>query len=99
MVDRGRRCMLASVHIYPMKGCRAVDLDEAVVEPWGLAGDRRWMLVDADCQFASQRKHPALARVVITSGPGPDITASSDGYPSLPLAAPDGSGELLKVTV
>ena len=91
--------LLASLHVYPVKGCRAVDLDESVVEPWGLAGDRRWMLVDADCQFVTQRRHPALARVVIKSGPGPDITASSDGYRSLSVAAPDGSGELLKVTV
>src|SRR6202046_4193935 len=99
MIDRGRRCMLASVHIYPVKGCRAVDLDQAVVEPWGLAGDRRWLIVDADCQFMTQRKHPALARVVITPGPGADITASSDGYRALPVAAPDESAELLKVTV
>jgi MOSC domain-containing protein len=91
--------LLASLHVYPVKGCRAVDLDESVVEPWGLAGDRRWMLVDADCQFVTQRKHPSLARVVITSGPGADITASSDGYPSLPITAPDESGEQLKVTV
>jgi hypothetical protein len=91
--------MLASLHLYPVKGCRGVDLDEAVVEPWGLAGDRRWLLVDADCQFMSQRKHPSLARVVITPGPGADITASSDGQPSLRVAAPDDSAELLKVTV
>jgi uncharacterized protein len=91
--------MLASLHIYPVKGCRAVDLDEAAVEPWGLAGDRRWLIVDADCQFMSQRKHPALARVVITPGPGADITVASDGYPSLRVAAPDDSAELLKVTV
>ena len=62
--------MLASLHIYPLKGGRAVDLGRALVEPWGLAGDRRWLLVDADCQFMSQRKHPALARVVVTAGPG-----------------------------
>ena len=91
--------MLASLHIYPLKGGRAVDLDRAAVEPWGLAGDRRWLLVDAECQFMSQRKHPALARVVITYGPGADITVSSDGYPTLLVAAPDESAELLKVTV
>ena len=91
--------MLASLHLYPVKGCRAVDLDESVVEPWGLAGDRRWLIVDADCQFMSQRKHPALARVVITPGPGADITASSDGQPPLRVAAPDDAAELLKVTV
>jgi uncharacterized protein len=91
--------MLASVHIYPLKGCRAVDLDEAVVEPWGLAGDRRWLLVDSDHRFLTQREHPALARLVVRYGPGADITASSDGYPSVRVAAPGESPELLKVTV
>jgi hypothetical protein len=91
--------MLASLHIYPVKGCRAVDLDQAVVEPWGLTGDRRWLIVDADCQFITQRKHPALARVVITPGPGADITVMSDGYRPLRVAAPDDFAELLKVTV
>ena len=91
--------MLASLHIYPVKGCRAVDLDRAAVEPWGLAGDRRWLIADADCQFVTQRKHPALARVVITGDTGADITVSSYGYPSLRVAAPDDCAELLKVTV
>jgi uncharacterized protein len=91
--------MLASVHIYPLKGCRAVDLDEAVVEPWGLAGDRRWLLVDTDCQFITQREHPALARLVVTYGPGADITVSCDGYRSLPVAAPGELPELVKVAV
>ena len=91
--------MLASVHIYPLKGCRAVDLDEAVVEPWGLAGDRRWLLVDADGQFVTQREHPALARLVVAYGPGADITVSSAGDRALSVAAPHGSAELLKVTV
>jgi len=91
--------MLASVHIYPLKGCRAVDLDESVVEPWGLAGDRRWMLADSNGRFVSQREHPALARLVIAYGPGADITASSEGYPTARVAVPAESPELLKVTV
>jgi uncharacterized protein YcbX len=91
--------MLASLHIYPVKGCRAVDLDQAVVEPWGLAGDRRWLIVDDDCQFMTQRKHPSLARIVITPGPGADITAATGGHPALRVPAPDESAELLKVTV
>jgi len=92
--------MLASVHIYPLKGARAVDLDHAVVEPWGLAGDRRWLLVDADYQFMSQRKHPALARLTIRYQPGgDDITVAGDRHPPLTIPAPDESAELLKVTV
>jgi uncharacterized protein YcbX len=91
--------MLASLHIYPLKGGRAVDLGRALVEPWGLAGDRRWLLVDADCQFITQREHPALARLVVSYGPGADITVSCAGYRSLAVAAPRERPELLKVTV
>ena len=67
---------LASIHIYPMKAARAVDLDESVVEPWGLAGDRRWLLVDEDGRFVSQREERSLARVVVTYGPSPGRSAS-----------------------
>ena len=73
---------LASIHIYPMKAARAVDLEESVVEPWGLAGDRRWLLVDEDGRFVSQREEPSLARVVVTYGPG----RSTSRRPGAPAA-------------
>ena len=38
---------LTGIHRYPVKSCRGEALESAVVEPQGLAGDRRWMLVDA----------------------------------------------------
>ena len=90
--------MLASIHIYPLKGGRGIDLGESAVEPWGLTGDRRWLLIDADSRFVSQREHASLARLVVRYGPGADITVSSCGYPSLFVVAP-GPDELLKVTV
>ncbi len=37
---------LSDLRRYPVKSCRGESVDDAVVEPWGLAGDRRWMLVD-----------------------------------------------------
>ena len=89
---------LASIHIYPMKAARAVDLDESVVEPWGLAGDRRWLLVDEDGRFVSQREEPSLARVVVTYGPG-TTSVSVAGCPGCQIAAPARGAQLLKVTV
>jgi len=89
---------LASIHIYPMKAARAVDLDESVVEPWGLAGDRRWLLVDEDGRFVSQREEPSLARVVVTYGPG-TISVSAAGCSGRQIAAPARGAQLLKVTV
>ncbi|WP_300611890.1 MOSC N-terminal beta barrel domain-containing protein [Trebonia sp.] len=100
---KARMGTLASVHIYPLKGCRAVDLGAAAVEPWGLAGDRRWLLVDADYRFISQREHALMARVVVTYGPGAGIAVAADGHPPLWVPAPAGEQapdpELLKVTV
>jgi uncharacterized protein YcbX len=98
MVEEARMGTLASVHIYPLKGCRAVDLGEAAVEPWGLAGDRRWLLVDSGFRFISQREHASMARLVVRYGPGAGITVSSEGYPPVFIATP-GPAEPLKVTV
>lgn len=53
-----------SLHIYPIKGTRAVDVERAQVELRGLAGDRRWLVVDANGRFATQRSHPKLATIV-----------------------------------
>ena len=89
---------LASIHIYPMKAARAVDLDESFVEPWGLAGDRRWLLVDEDGRFISQREEPSLARVVVTCRPG-GIHVSADGRTALAIAEPQAGAAVAKVTV
>jgi uncharacterized protein YcbX len=80
-----------------VKGCRGTDLPEAAVEPWGLAGDRRWLVVDADGRFVSQREQSSLARVLIEQTLG-GILVSVAGYPPLSVAAP-GPDELLKVSV
>lgn len=37
---------LSSIHRFPVKSCRGESVASALVEPWGLAGDRRWMVVD-----------------------------------------------------
>src|SRR5271165_518008 len=98
MGEAARAGTLVSVHIYPMKGGRAVDLTESAVEPWGLAGDRRWLLVDSDCRFISQREHASLARLMVSYGPGPGISVSSAGSAPLFVPTPE-SAELLKVSV
>lgn len=91
---------LASIHIYPMKAGRAVDLQSSLVEPWGLAGDRRWLLVDEDSRFVSQREEPSLARVTVASEPAAGmISVSAPGQPGTQIAVPAADAELLKVTV
>jgi uncharacterized protein len=105
---------LASIHIYPLKAGRAVDLSESAVEPWGLAGDRRWLVVDGAGRFVSQREEPALAGVIaaypaagadqVAAGrplPTDAITLSAAGQPPLKVAMPwaDDDTEMVPVSV
>ncbi|WP_030544160.1 MOSC domain-containing protein [Streptomyces albus] len=54
---------LLALHVHPVKSLGGHAPDEAVVEPWGLAGDRRWMLTGADGTMLTQRGVPGLARL------------------------------------
>jgi len=52
---------LAAIYRYPLKSARGHALDSCAMDRFGLAGDRRWMLVDDGGRFVSQRRLPALA--------------------------------------
>ncbi|MEU9185517.1 MOSC N-terminal beta barrel domain-containing protein [Streptomyces sp. NPDC048484] len=57
--------VLHSIHVHPLKAAAGRAPREAVVEPWGLAGDRRWMLVDEKARVVTQRQQPRLALVSV----------------------------------
>lgn len=59
-----------SLHIYPLKSGRVIDLERAEVTAWGLAGDRRYMLVDPQGKFITQRELQSLAQVTATEMDG-----------------------------
>ena len=52
---------VSDIRIYPVKGLRGHSVTRAVVEPWGLAGDRRYMVVDEAGRFLTQRQIPRMA--------------------------------------
>jgi uncharacterized protein YcbX len=62
---------VVALHVYPVKGCHAVALDEARLDPLGLAHDRRFAFVGGDGRALTQREHPLLA----TIHPRPDRKA------------------------
>ncbi|HTH46511.1 MAG TPA: MOSC N-terminal beta barrel domain-containing protein [Candidatus Limnocylindria bacterium] len=55
--------VLTGLHVYPVKSCGGIALDEARLTPHGIEHDREWMLVDESGQFATQRTYPRLALV------------------------------------
>lgn len=52
---------IASLHVYPVKGCHGLDLPSAHLTRRGIRHDREFMLVDPDGGFLSQRGTPRLA--------------------------------------
>ena len=86
--------VISSLHFYPVKSCKAVDLDSAHVGPRGfIVGkilDRSWMLIDENDVLISQRQEPTLARVKVElldgeSGVAEKIQLSTEGMASIVL--------------
>ncbi|WP_031071082.1 MOSC domain-containing protein [Streptomyces sp. NRRL S-118] len=82
---------VSSLHIHPVKSLGGSAPAEAVVEPWGLAGDRRWMLIDASAKAVTQRQHARLALASAALGEGGGITLSAPGRKPLPVPVPSGA--------
>ena len=52
-----------AIRIYPVKALRGYAMPDSGVAPWGLDHDRRWMVVQPDGRFLTQREFPAMARI------------------------------------
>ncbi|WP_281636347.1 MOSC domain-containing protein [Flavobacterium marginilacus] len=52
---------LSEIWVYPVKSLGGIQQQESNVTDRGLELDRRWLLVDADGRFLSQREYPELA--------------------------------------
>ncbi len=57
---------LTGIRRYPVKSFRGEDLEDAVVEPWGLEGDRRWMVIGDDREAITGREVHRMLTVVPT---------------------------------
>jgi uncharacterized protein YcbX len=57
---------LSEIWIYPIKSLAGIRLPRAKVAEKGLQHDRRWMLVDEDGRFLTQREHPQMALFQLT---------------------------------
>ncbi|GAC1574218.1 MAG: MOSC domain-containing protein [Polyangiales bacterium] len=78
---------VAELHVYPLKGAGGIALKRADLLACGLRHDRRFMLLDADLRYVTQRLHPKLALVT---------TAINDS--SLVIAGPTGESVALPLS-
>src|SRR4051794_24078188 len=76
---------VTKLFIHPVKSLHRIELGSSRVTQRGLEHDRRWMLVDDDGVFLSQRSHAKMAtiRPEICDG---QLRLSSPGMPPLTVA-------------
>ena len=73
---------VSALSIHPVKSLSAIVLDSAQIDRFGLAGDRRWMVVDEAGVMRTQRQLPRMT-LVRTELIGDGLRLSAPGYESL----------------
>jgi len=89
--------VLSAINRYPVKSCRGHGVPRAGVEPWGLAGDRRWLVVDEDGVQVTAREYPRMLLITprLRSDGGLELT--SPDAPPLAVDVPGGGRILARV--
>ncbi|MGG6895933.1 MULTISPECIES: MOSC domain-containing protein [Rhizobium] len=78
---------VSDLFIYPLKSARGIAIPSAAIDAFGLAGDRRAMLVDPSGQFITQRELQALAQIDIEPGPS-YLRLKMEGKPDIIVPPP-----------
>jgi uncharacterized protein len=74
--------------VYPVKGLAGQPVDAVEVHDRGLAWDRRWMLVDEDRRFLTQRQLPKLATIKAAVNAGELVLCHGDNMMAIPVEPP-----------
>lgn len=89
---------LSELHIYPIKSARGISLSSARVDIRGLEHDRRWMVVDEQGKFLTQRSIPRMALIQVELDSS-HLSVKADGMNELRLPLKPDSGDPLRVCV
>ncbi|WP_030759337.1 MOSC domain-containing protein [Streptomyces sp. NRRL F-2664] len=87
-----------ALHVHPVKSVAGSAPDEVAVEPWGLAGDRRWALIDPGGTVLTQRRHARLALAAARPAGGGRIAVTAPDMTELVVEVPE-SGPLEPVSL
>ena len=84
---------VSALYQYPVKSCAGWHGDRLSFDRYGFARDRRWLVVDPDGRFLTQRELPAMARIrprptngdgglVLTAPGAPELAVPVTGTPA-----------------
>ncbi len=89
---------ITEIFLYPVKSTAAIAVNEASVEPRGLAGDRRWVVTDDSGEFLTGREFPMLVKIL--AEPLADrLQMNAPGMPTIAAPIPYSGAPRQAVTV
>ncbi|MGQ7854603.1 MOSC domain-containing protein [Pedobacter sp. WC2501] len=92
--------VLSEINIYPIKSLGGISLQTAKLEESGLQYDRRWMLIDEEGIFITQRKHFELALLQVNIADG-KLSVSHKKLPAqnISFSLDEDTGEQISVVI
>lgn len=90
--------VLSQIYIYPVKSLAGIEVSQWPVDKNGLLYDRRWMLIDSQRQFLSQRRLPKMA-LIKTRIEAEQLILAAPGHDQLILELNPAGVDDLEVTV
>lgn len=89
---------LSQIYVYPVKSLAGIQVKQWPVDKTGLRYDRKWMLIDDNGQFLSQRRLPRMA-LIKTHISGDWLTLSAPGQDDIMLPLHGDGGEDISVGI
>ena len=89
---------LSAINVYPVKGLQGIALTEAYCTERGLEHDRRWMVVDEEGEFMSQRELPRMA-TIWTDIEGGKLALAAPDHREIDVPLTPTAGERMRVRV
>lgn len=90
--------ILSQIYLYPVKSLSGIAVSSWPVAKNGLLHDRKWMLIDEQHQFLSQRRLPKMA-LIKTRIEQDQLILSAPGQEDLVLALNPVAGDEIEVTI
>lgn len=89
---------LTEINIYPIKSAHGISLSSSQLDDLGLEFDRRWMVVNEEGLFLSQRTLPKMALINVAIGRD-YLSITSQGLTELTIPLRTHSGKRIQVQV
>jgi uncharacterized protein len=89
---------LSDIYIYPVKSLAGIRVASWPVVKTGLKHDRKWMLIDSERQFLSQRRLPRMA-LIKTALTEDQLVLTTSGMNDLVLELEPQAGPIIRSTI